>query len=218
MTARLRLPLSGVLFVALALVAVVGFGGDTPDTGASADEVLAFYRDHTGRQAAAAFLLAAAVPFLVLFAASLATGIWHPADGDRPVWRYVLLVGAGVFAASILVMAMVHFTLVDAADNGVSPATAQGLNFMDSDFWIAMNAGFGVMMVGAAGWLLCSSGAPRWLGWSALVLGVLLFVPFADFPALLLSLVWIVVVSVVLFLRTRAMDDRRAPTARSAIA
>ena len=55
---------------------------------------------------------------------------------------------------------------------------------------------------------------PRWLGWAALVLGILLFIPFADFIALLVTLVWILVVSVVLF--TRAGAAR--PVAAEAVA
>ena len=49
------------------------------------------------------------------------------------------------------------------------------------------------MMVGAAG-ALVSAAVHRWL-WIALVLGVAAFIPFADFFALLATLVWIVVTS-----------------------
>ena len=85
-------PLSGVVFVVLGLIAVIAVGGDSPDTDDPAAEVAAFYADHTGRQAAAAFLLAIAVPFVIFFAAGIAART-RDAAGDVPAWRYVLVGG-----------------------------------------------------------------------------------------------------------------------------
>lgn len=199
MDVRRLLPLSGLVFVVLALVAVIGLGGDTPDSDAPASEVASYYQDHSARQAAGAFLLAVAVPFLVFFAASIAVRL-RPAE-DRPAWRYVLLGGAAVTAAALLVTATVVFALADGGDNEISGEALQALNVLGSDTWVAFNAGFGVMMIGAAGCLLGNALVPRWLAWVALVLGILLFIPFADFFALLLTLIWIIVVSIVLFSR-----------------
>ena len=67
------LALSGIAFVALALVAVVAIGGDTPGTDASAGELASFYGDNAIRQGAGAFVLAAAALFVVLFGVGLAT-------------------------------------------------------------------------------------------------------------------------------------------------
>jgi hypothetical protein len=196
-----------VVFVVVALIAIVGIGGSTPSSDESAAKVFAFYDDHSIRQGVAAFVLAAAVPFLVLFAASLVTGAWRADHDDTTVWRYMLLAGAGLTAAVLLITAMIHFSLADAADNRVSADAVQGLNVLDSNSWVAMNAAFGVMMLGAAGlFLAASAAAPRWLGWVALVLGVALFIPFADFIALILTLVWIIVVGVMLFVRTRVEE------------
>ncbi|MBA3384645.1 MAG: hypothetical protein H0T20_08330, partial [Actinobacteria bacterium] len=56
------LPLSGVAFVVLMLVVVVGFSGSTPSTGDPAAEIASFYDEQSVRQGIAAFLLAATVP------------------------------------------------------------------------------------------------------------------------------------------------------------
>ena len=212
MDVRRLLPLSGVVFVVLALVAVIGLGGDTPDSDAPASEVASYYQDHSARQAAAAFLLAVAVPFLVFFAASIAVRVRRPAE-DRPAWRYVLLGGAAVTAAALLVTAAVVFALADGGDNEISGEALQALNVLGSDTWVAFNAGFGVMLIGAAGCLLPGALVPRWLAWVALVLGILLFIPFADFFALLLTLIWIIVVSIVLFSRPGTADPVEAAAA-----
>ena len=193
------LPLSGIVFVALLLLAVIGIGGDTPDSNAPGAEVASFYDEENVRQGLGAFVLAAAVPFLLFFAASLAGFAWPAELVSRVIWRRVLLGGSIILGASIMGLALVHFALADAADQGLSPAALEALNALDGNAWISANASLGVMMLGAAGWLLGRVGAYGWLGWTALIFGIALFIPFADFFALVLSLVWIIVASVMLY-------------------
>ncbi len=196
------LPLSGVVSVLVIVLAVV-IGGGTPSPDASAAEVMSFYDAHEVREVASALVLAASVPFLVMFAAALAAALWPTHAGVRPVWELVLLAGAALAGGAILFAAAVHFMVADGADH-LSPAGLQVLNLVDGDGWVAWNAGIGVMMLGAAGSLLARRVASGWLGWSALVLGVLLFVPIADFFALLASALWILATSLVLFRRQTA--------------
>lgn len=191
------LPLSGVVFVALVVLSIVGVGGSTPGTDASAAELATFYDENAVRQGLAAFLLAAAVPFVVFFGVGLATALVpREARGISP-WGYVLIAGSILVAGAVLVAAFVHFALANGGDEKIAPTALQALNSLDGNSWMAFNPAFGVMMLGAAG-LLLSTGIMRWLGWIALVLGVAAFIPFADFFALLATLVWIAVTSVVL--------------------
>jgi hypothetical protein len=196
LTARL-LPLSGAAFVVSVLASVVGLGGNTPDSDASAAKVMAFYSAHQDRQIVAAFVLAVAMPFAAIFAIDLALRLW-PAGSERtPIWP-IVLAGGGLLAGSAFAAAgFIHFALADGA-NTLSAGALQTLNVLDGDTWLVFNSSLGVMMLGAAGSLLPRQ---RVLGWSALVLGIALFIPFADFFALLLSGVWIVVVSVMEFRR-----------------
>ena len=197
MDTRRLLALSGVAFVVIALVAIIGLGGDTPSNDASAAEVAGFYSDHSTRNAIAAFVLAASIPFLVFFAVALANALW-PGGESRPVWPYVLIGGAALTGASLLAAAWIHFALADGGDNKVDPAGLQALNVLDAGSWVAFNGAFGVMMLGAAGCFLTRAGGHVWLGWVALVAGIALFIPFADFFALILTLIWIIVVSIML--------------------
>ncbi len=191
--------LSGVAFVVIALGGVVVFGGDTPDTGASAAKVVSYYSEHTTRQSIAAFVLAASVPFLVLFGIYLASFSGRGNDaGEAILWRRLLIAGTVIEAAMLLATALIHFALTDAIDQGVTGDAARALNMLDGDSWIAWNSAFGVMMLGA-GATVFTSALPRWMGWVALALGVLLFIPFADFFALLVTLIWIIVASIYLF-------------------
>jgi hypothetical protein len=198
------LPLSGLVSVTLIIISVVGLGGSTPDEGASAAKVQSFYGDGPARQYVATFLLAAAAPFVVAFAVRLAATSW-PTDHRRPIWELILVGGGVLFAGAILGTAFVHFALTAAGDKGVSGDAIRILNILDADSWVLFNPALGVMMLGAAGVLLTHVTTTRWMGWAALILGIALFVPFADFFALLLSGVWIVVESVMLY--------RQSPTA-----
>ncbi len=202
MDARRWLPLSGLVFVILVLVTVVGLGGDTPDSTASGSEVATFYDDQQARQVIAAFLFVASIPFLVFFAVSIATAV-RGAD-SRDVWGHVVVGGSVLTGAIIALLGAIIFAKTDGATNDTSPAALQALNLIDGNSWVAFNAGFGVMMLGAAGCLIPRLHIYRWLGWIALVLGIALFIPFADFIALLLMLVWMLVTSVVLFRDTSA--------------
>jgi hypothetical protein len=191
--------LSGVAFVVIALGGVVVFGGNTPDTGASAAKVVSYYSEHTTRQSIAAFVLAASVPFLVVFGIYLASFSRRGTDtGAAILGRRLLIAGTAIEAAMLLATALIHFALTDAVDQGVTGDGARALNMLDSDSWIAWNSAFGVMMLGA-GATVFASALPRWMGWLALVLGVLLFIPFADFFALLVTLIWIIVASIYLY-------------------
>ena len=200
MTWRRWLPLSGIVFVVLVVLAVL-LGGSTPGTEDPGSKVLSFYNDHQNRQVLVSFIFAATVPFVVIFA-SVAAQRWGGggAGAGARVWPLVFVGGSVLLAGMILVVSTVHFSLADGADNGVAAGGLQALNLIDNNFWVGANAAFGVMMLGAAGTLLLVPlrGA-RWLGWIALVLGIALFIPFADFFALLASLLWILVASVILF-------------------
>jgi hypothetical protein len=191
------LPLSGVVFVVLMLVVIIGFSGDTPGTDDSGAKIASFYDDESVRQGIAAFLLAATAPFLLLFSTTLA-GLAGSGRTSREIWRRMFLGGSFILGAIIMVMAMIHFALADGAGD-VAPAALQALNLLDGNFWVAANPALGVMMLGAAGWLLGRVGNYNALGWVALVLGIGLFIPFVDFFALLLSLLWIIVASVLLY-------------------
>lgn len=197
--------LCGVGFVAVTLAVILGIDANAPSNDSTAAEIVAFYDHGTWRHALAALALAATIPLLIVFAVELAetTG-----PATRTPWSHVLIGGSILTGATLAVTALVHFAVADAGDQGLPTGVLQTLNLLDGDSWVAFNPGFGVLMLGAAGCLWSRAGAERWLGRIALVLGLLLFVPFADFFALLGTLVWIAVVGI---LRARARSE--APVA-----
>ena len=200
MDIRRLLPLSGIMFVVLVVVAVVVLGGDHPDSDGSAAEVVEAYADDVVQQGIAAFVLAASAPFVVFFASALAARLGlNGGHQHRPIWERVVVVGSAVTASAAVIAALIHFALADGADQEIAPTALQALNVLDNSVWLPFNSGLGVMMLGAAGLLLTERVLTRWMGWIALVLGVALFIPFADFIALIVTLLWIVAVSVMLY-------------------
>ena len=199
--------LCGVVFVVLTVVGIVGLGGDTPNTDDPAEKIASFYNAHQDRQFAAAFLVAAATPLLAIFAGGLALALWPLQTGNRRIWPILLIGGALLSAGSFILAAFVHFALADGADK-LTIAALQGLNTLDVDSWMAFNSSLGVMMLGAGASLLVSTKGYRIMGWIGLLLGIVLFVPFADFPALLLTGIWLIVASIMFY--------RRAPGAEVA--
>ena len=196
------LPLGGVAAVAVLVFAVAVLGGNTPGNDASGAEVASYYDAHQARGVAAAFLLAASAPLLVIFGASFAAALWPSEAGRHPVWELVLLAGSALAAGAFVGAAFLTFALADVPAK-LGTDALQALNVLDNDVWVVFNGGLGVMMLGAGGSLLARTGLYRWLGWAALALGIAFFIPYLDFVALLLSGVWILVTSVTLF-RERA--------------
>jgi membrane-bound ClpP family serine protease len=90
-----------------------------------------------------------------------------------------------------------------AAANSVDniPASAmQALNALDNDFFLPFSTGIIVLVLATSLITLRGTLLPRWLGWVGIVLFVVSFTP-VGFVAFGLSGIWIIVVSILLYLR-----------------
>jgi hypothetical protein len=210
-------PLTGLAFVVLVVVAFFVVSHGTPDTGDSTTKVVSFYKAHSDREFVASVLGAIAAAFLLFFAAHLrsALRVAQPVSDRLPNAAFA---GAIAAAAGFLVSAAIHVALADGAKKAhVSPQAVQALNVLDNDDYLPFAASLAVMTL-ASGMALVRGVAllPRWLGWVAVVLGIIAFTP-AGFFAFLLIGIWIAVVSVLLYLRWErvltAEADRRARSA-----
>jgi hypothetical protein len=209
---RALLPLSGIAFVVLTVIGLV-VTGSTPAPDAPADEVVSFYRDDENRARTGIWFFAFAMPFLPLFASSLARLQRPEGQDSRVVWRLLLLLGAAIMSATLGVAITTQLALADSStETQIAPEVMQALNVIAGYVVYALLPATGTMMLGAAGWLLGRERVHGWLGWAALVLGIGLFVPFIGFLALILSAVWMIVASVTLF-RARAAGPMPAPAA-----
>jgi hypothetical protein len=192
--------LTGVAFVIVVLAGFSALGADTPGEKASAADITSFYNAHQASQTATAFVLAAAAPLVVIFGICLALAFWPSESGARPLWQFVLIGGSICTGVAFGISALFHLATVIGADtDGFSGGAMQAFNALDAHNWVMITAGLGVFMLGAAGVLIPRSGAFRTLGWIALVAGIAFYIPFSNFFALVVSGLWFITASVLLF-------------------
>jgi hypothetical protein len=199
MTQRRWLALCGVVAPLLVALAIFFVGGSTPDDKASAAKVVSFYRSHANASRAAALMVAIGAVLLVLFGARLRE-LLH---GDRlgtDVFPRAAFGGAVISSAALLLAAVGHLALVTAADHRFA-TPAQTLNVLDSTVFFAVTGGFAVLLLSAGIATVAGPVLPRWLGWTAIVIGILALAGPIGFLGFLLGLVWILVVGILMFAR-----------------
>lgn len=193
--AQRLLPLSGIVYFAIAVGSFVFVGGDTPGIDATPAKITSFYVKHHGAQSTVPFALAIGVLFLVLFGASLWYSLVSAGSPPARIGGAIVLVGIGISAAGYLVAAGIHLALAQAVHHGIGPLGAQALNALDAEDFQVFAIGTAIALLGAGSVMTRSPGLTRWLGWVALLVGVASFTPIGFFGFLAAN-VWIAVISI----------------------
>jgi hypothetical protein len=197
MHAARLVPLAGVAMIVLIVIAFV-VGGETPNGDDPIRKITSFYRDDDSDQMlAAAFLIWGTAAFLLF-----ASGLWRilrNAETERLGASALGLVGAAVLAVGTTLFAGISFTLADFADQ-LQPAAMQALNALNEDLFPPLALGVFTFLFGAGASIVTTAALPKWLGWVAGILSIVALTP-AGFFAFLAMGVWILIVSVVIFLR-----------------
>ena len=186
MSTKLIGPLTGVLFVVLAIVAFL-VGGETPATDDAPREIVDFYLDNDDSQALAAAFLALGCVALIFFLGSLRR-VLRAAAGDEGGLSTVAFVGGVVIAVGASIFAGISFTLGDAADE-LPPAAILTLNALNSDMFFTVAVGTAVFNLALGLAILRHGGLPRPLGWVALVIGIAGVTPLGFFAFLATGIV-----------------------------
>jgi hypothetical protein len=209
-------PLSGVLFVVLVVVSIIVSGFDSVGTDDSTQEVVDFWSDNDGQQIAAAIIGALAmVPFLWFLGVLRST--LRVAEGGTGRLSATAYAGGIVLVGFALVDSALQLAVADTVGD-VPAGVTQSLSVLYSDFFLGFPIGFGTLMLATGLVLLRTRVLPTWLGWFALVLGILAFFGPVGFFAFLVFLVWLVITSVMLYQRGEptAAPPPVAPTAPTA--
>jgi hypothetical protein len=189
---------AAVLFVVLFVVGFV-LSTDTPSVSDSPSKVLAYYLHHQGRVGAAAYLIGLSIVFGLFWFGSLRGFLRRSEAAER--LATVFLAGGVVFAVSGALAAGGLLALTDSPKH-LTASAAQALNTASSDLsGVAFLAGLSVMWLASGLAIERSRLLPRWLGWIAIVLGVVAATPIGWFTAFAF-VVWTVVVAVLVYLRT----------------
>ena len=203
---ELRLvPLLGALFVALVAVGYL-VAGDTPSHHAEGAEIRVAYDSETKHQIAAFLGALAAVP--LLFFAGYFRAVLRRLHPSGRLSANVAMAAAAVVAAGLTVQSLIHAALAEAAQTSeFSDQALQALNALDGWSLYPIAIGISTFLLASGVALLRGRRffAP-FVGWAAVVLGLLALVPIVAFFATMLSGIWLVVISLMLFARSEAVD------------
>ncbi len=192
-------PIFGVLFLVMGLI----FEGSTPGEKASSAEVMKHFNSHQGRTATEVFLAPLAATLLILFASEIRTRARE--RGPRGAGPTVLVGGAVLVAASILAGAALSLALLTASDHKQAQV-AETLNVLSNDNWIPFIGGIAVFLIGAGMTALSAGLLPKWLGWVALVVGVVSLAGPGGFVGYFAAPLWMLVAGILLAVRTERAE------------
>jgi hypothetical protein len=193
-------PLTGVAFIVVLIISFI-VGGEPPDVKSPPQEIIDHYADNKDSVQIGVLLSLIAATLLLFFAGYLRKFL-RAARGEGGMLPAVALAGATVMAAGAALDGTISFVLAESADD-IQPAAVQALQAVWDNDWPPIILGGSVLLL-ASGISIALYGAlPRWLGWIAILLGVLGMTPIG-FVVFMGGGLWILVVSVLLTVRARA--------------
>jgi hypothetical protein len=196
--------LCGAVYVLLFVVGTIVFfsgakGGDDPPA-----VVKAWYSDsgHRDRLHFGWILIGLSIFFLLWFIAALRRSV-SATDRDG-VLTAVVSLGGGIYAALALAAVSLEDGIKTMSDDTYRHQVFPELiHAADDAGWVihaAGAAGLGAMIIAASYAFMARGSWPKWAGWLGIVIGVLSLASIAFFPQFLF-LLWILVVSIMMFLR-----------------
>lgn len=197
-------PLTGVLFGVIVIAALVTGGGETPKASDSAAKVVVYYAKHRSEIETAGILFALGFLVLVLFAGALRSYLRSTGGADG--LGTLVLAGAVLMAAGALALTGIEYGLAHNL-HYFTPETARTLNFVSSEMFLPILAGGFIFGVCAGLAIVRGAALPSWLGWVAIVIGIVTLVPSASFAALGAFLIWSIVVSILMYQRSGASES-----------
>jgi hypothetical protein len=191
------LALTGPLFAVIFAVAVFAFSPGDPGEGASAQAVLDNFHDHKADLAIGAFggpLLAALIVLFFSYVRSAARDR-AASSGAGPT---VMVGGAVLWAAGLLLGSTLNLAALSAEDHHLGQV-AQTINVLNAVCWIPFIGGIAVTLIGAGMTVLRSGLLPGWLGWLALVVGIVALAGPGGFLGFFAAPLWMLVGGIMLF-------------------
>lgn len=201
-TLRRLAPLTGIGAVVLLVAGMIIAAKGSPGFAGPAEEIADYYVDETGRILAATVLFAIAAPFFVWFLGCLRTGIARVEGGATRLASTAF--GAGIAALALLLAAlMINAMGALRADEDGQIALEAATVFFDTTnvlFGAAAPAAFAATLIATAvASLRHKAVLPGWLAVATIVLGVVNVIPPIAWVGMLISLLWIAIVSGLLY-------------------
>ena len=192
-------PLSGLVFVALLIVGTVLI--NNYEFLPPSDELKSFYEDNVVTVRTGHYLVMVSSVFLVWFAGSLRSTL-QTAEGGTGRLSAVAF-GGGITASVVLLIANgagMAAAVRGGADGGIPAEMATALfDFTGVLMGNALPVGYAVLLGAAAVVSLRTGLFARWLSWVTGVVAVLLLIPEVNFAVAGLAVLWVLVMSFVLY-------------------
>ena len=188
-------PLTGVLFVALA-VAIFAVAGDAPDANDhTARQIVAYYSDRDGTVMATIVGGLIACGLLVFFCAYLRSVL----EGD--LLPTVAFAGGVILAVGLAIDLTISVALVHTADH-IDPVAVQSLSSLYSNDYIPFVLGAMLILFASGLAIVRQDNLPHWLGWLAIALALPAVTPVGAITFFGAG-IWILLVSALLWTRGR---------------
>jgi hypothetical protein len=193
--------LSGVLAVPFWVAGVVLIS--TKVKGSKGPEILANYHKHSDGTLAAGLLWSIGVLLFIWFLGSLRSR-YLTAEGSTG--RLTALAYGGGIAASAIAMLIPVADEVGALNkNDFDASGASVLHHFSDGFFIATEYTLPVFFFASAILALRYAALPKWIGWFSVLIGVVLLIGPIGWAAFIFATpIWVLIVSVWLFMRTPA--------------
>jgi hypothetical protein len=203
-------PLTGIAFFVLLIVSFILIG-EPKDADHPPQEIANWYIDNKDSIEIGAFISVIAAAFLIFFGAYLRK-VLVAAEGAGSMLPILVLIGLSIVAIGAAIDNMFLFAAAEAANDVPAPEIQTIQAIWDNDF-LPLFLGVLVFLWSAGISVLRSGALPKWMGWAAIVFGVIsLAGPIGFFGALGAAL-WILVASVLLSLRARNAASAPPPAA-----
>jgi hypothetical protein len=204
-TAERLEPLTGLVF-AIAFLVIIFTSSNSPDADAHTAKVIHYWTKHKDSEIATSVIAAIAFLFFAWFAGCLRARLAVVEGGGRRLAN-VSFGGALIMTVGALLFSALSFTAADTVGK-VPPTVTQSIHALDNDLFFPLVGGAALFLLAAGVLSLRTRALPAWLGWVAVVLGIVSLTP-VGFFAFLASILWVAVVSVVLY--RRPLEAAAAP-------
>jgi hypothetical protein len=202
-------PLTGVAFIVLAIVSFA-IMGEPKDAEEPVNEIVDYYVDNKDAIQIASFFGAAASVLLLVYGAYLRK-VLQAAAPEGDILPLLSLIGLVIMVVGFAIDSTILFATAEAAED-IEPTSVQTLQALwDNDF-IPIATGILVFLWSTGISVVRSGALPRWLGWVAILFGIVALTPIG-FAAFVGTALWVVVTSILLSLRARSAPAAAAPPA-----
>ena len=193
-------PLTGIVAVALWVIATLITEGAATTDADTPQEMLAAYQDDTTAILSGSFLFMVGTAFFLWFLGSLRSRLFA---AEGPPAHLAGIAFAGGIATAVCLLLMPGSHVAGAINEGdLTADVAQALGVVDDAFFVGAELAAIVLLV-ATGLLALRTGVlPRWLAWVSFVIALWLVIGPIGWLALLVAFpLWVIVVSVLLMQR-----------------